>query len=61
MARVTALQNIDPWSKKAGVMIRSSLASNAPNAFIAVTPGNGVTFQYRTITNGPAALPTRLV
>ena len=51
VARVTALQNIDPWSK-AGVMIRSSLASNAPNAFIAVTPGNGVTFQYRTITNG---------
>ena len=47
VARVTALQNTDPWSK-AGVMIRSSLAANAANILIAVTPGNGVAWQYRS-------------
>jgi hypothetical protein len=51
IARVTALQNIDPWSK-AGVMIRESLNANAANAFIAVTPGNGVTWQSRSSTGG---------
>ena len=51
IARVTSVQNIDPWSK-AGVMIRESLATNAANAFIAVTPGNGVTWQYRSSTGG---------
>jgi beta-xylosidase len=50
-AQVVSVQNVDPWTK-AGVMIRSSLASNAPNAFVAVTPGNGVTWQYRSTTNG---------
>ena len=39
IARVTSVQNVDGWSK-AGIMIRASLASNAPNAFIAVTPTN---------------------
>ncbi len=51
IARVTSLQNINPWSK-AGLMIRESLATNAANAFIAVTPGNGVIFQYRSSTGG---------
>ena len=51
VARVTSVQNIDPWSK-AGVMIRESLAANAINAFMAVTPGNGVTWQYRSSTGG---------
>ena len=51
IARVTALQNVDPWSK-AGVMIRESLAANAMNACIAVTPGNGVTWQTRSTTGG---------
>jgi hypothetical protein len=51
VARVPTLQNVDPWSK-AGVMIRASLASNAANAFIAVTPSNGVTWQYRSSTGG---------
>ncbi len=49
IARVVSVQNIDPWSK-AGVMIRESLAANAANAFIAVTPGNGVTWQTRSST-----------
>jgi glucuronoarabinoxylan endo-1,4-beta-xylanase len=56
IARVAALEvptnvTIDVWSK-AGVMIRSSLASNAPNAFIAVTPSNGVAWQTRSTTGG---------
>jgi len=51
IARVVSLQNIDPWSK-AGVMIRDSLGPGAANAFIAVTPGNGVTWQYRSSDGG---------
>jgi hypothetical protein len=51
VARVISVQNTDPWAK-AGVMIRSSLAANAAHAFVAVTPGNGVAFQYRTTTGG---------
>ena len=46
IARVASVQNIDGWSK-AGVMIRASLDPGAPNAFIAVTPGSGVTWQSR--------------
>ena len=49
-----SLQTIDGWSK-AGVMIRESLAANAANAFIAVTPGNGVTWQTRSSTGGSSA------
>jgi len=51
IARVASLQNVDAWSK-AGVMIRESLNANAANAFIAVTPGNGVTWQTRSSTGG---------
>jgi enterochelin esterase-like enzyme/fibronectin type 3 domain-containing protein len=52
VARVASLYDyINSWSK-AGVMIRESFATNAANAFIAVTPGNGVIFQYRSSTGG---------
>ena len=51
IARVASLQNINAWSK-AGVMIRDSLNPGAANAFIAVTPGNGVSFQYRSSDGG---------
>jgi fibronectin type 3 domain-containing protein len=51
IARVVSVQNSDGWSK-AGVMIRDSLDAGAANAFIAVTPGNGVTFQYRSSDGG---------
>lgn len=51
IARVVSVQDIDPWSK-AGVMIRADLGAGAANAFVAVTPGNGVTWQYRASTNG---------
>ena len=51
VARVVTLQDVDPWSK-AGVMIRDSTNANAANAFIAVTPGNGMTWQYRPSDGG---------
>ncbi len=51
IARVVSVQNVDAWSK-AGIMIRESLNANAANTYIAVTPGNGVTWQYRTSTGG---------
>jgi len=46
-ARVVSVSNTDPWAK-AGVMIRESLEPSSVNVMIAVTPGNGVTFQNRT-------------
>ena len=56
-ARVPSLQNVNPWSK-AGVMIRASLATNVANAFIGVTPGNGVTWQYRSSAGGATTYNT---
>ena len=50
-ARVVSLQPVNAWSK-AGVMIRQSLAANDANAFIAMTPSNGVTWQYRSSAGG---------
>jgi endo-1,4-beta-xylanase len=58
VARVAGMQNtpppIDGWAK-AGFMIRENLNANSSNAFIAVTPGNGVTFQYRSSAGGGCA------
>jgi hypothetical protein len=54
VARVVGVQNTDAWAK-AGVMIRASLAANAPHAYVSVTPGNGVAFQYRTTTGGSSS------
>jgi hypothetical protein len=51
IARVVSVPNINSWSK-AGLMIRDSLNPGAANALIAVTPGNGVTFQYRLSDGG---------
>ena len=50
-ARVTALQNTDPWAK-AGVMIREDLTPGSRHAFMALTTGNGTAFQRRTTTGG---------
>jgi hypothetical protein len=56
-ARVIDVPNASPnnYLAKAGVMIRSNLASNSANAFVALTPGsvNGVLLQTRS-TNGAA-------
>jgi len=45
VARVTSQSDTDPWAK-AGVMIKQSTASGSSYALLAVTPGNGVNFQY---------------
>jgi hypothetical protein len=46
-ARVLNMTNTDAWAK-AGVMIRASLDGGSPHATVAVTPGNGTNFLYRT-------------
>jgi beta-xylosidase len=51
IARVVSLENVNSWSK-AGVMIRETLDANSRHAFVAVTPGNGVAWQYRSTTGG---------
>jgi outer membrane protein assembly factor BamB/regulation of enolase protein 1 (concanavalin A-like superfamily) len=45
VARVSSQTNTDPWAKS-GIMIKQSTASGSAYALLAVTPGNGVTFQY---------------
>ncbi|MBN2162513.1 MAG: carbohydrate-binding protein [Pontiellaceae bacterium] len=47
VARVAGVENTDAWAK-GGVMIRKSLAANSANALICVTPGNGISFQWRS-------------
>jgi fibronectin type 3 domain-containing protein/regulation of enolase protein 1 (concanavalin A-like superfamily) len=51
IARVTALDNTDPWAK-AGVMIRESLNANSTHATMIVSSGSGVSFQRRGSTGG---------
>lgn len=55
-ARVSSQDRTDPWAK-AGVMVRSSSAANASNAFMAVTPLNGMPWQSR-VTDGAATSTT---
>ena len=51
IARVTGVQNTDPWAK-AGVMIRESLTAGSRHVFMALTSGNGLAFQRRLTTDG---------
>lgn len=51
IARVTSVQNTDPWAK-AGVMIRATLAAGSPHAMMILSPGNGASFQWRSTTGG---------
>jgi transcriptional regulator CtsR/regulation of enolase protein 1 (concanavalin A-like superfamily) len=57
VARVASVQNTDLWAK-AGVMIRDSVNSNSKHAMMVVTPGNGVSFQWRTSTGGTSSSTT---
>lgn len=50
--KVESVSDSDPWAK-AGVMARADTAVGAPNAAVFVTPGNGVTFQWRNTPGGP--------
>ena len=45
VARVTSQTPTDPWAK-AGVIIKQSATAGAPYAMVAVTPDDGVVFQY---------------
>jgi hypothetical protein len=51
VARVTNVQNTDPWAK-AAVMIRETTATNSRNTTLFLSPGNGISLQGRTILNG---------
>jgi regulation of enolase protein 1 (concanavalin A-like superfamily) len=53
-ARVDSLVNTHQWAK-AGVMIRESLDAGSAYALNLVSPTNGISFQYRSATNGNAA------
>lgn len=51
LARVADVQYTNALAK-AGVMFRTSLAANARNVLLAVTPGAGAQFQYRSADGG---------
>lgn len=53
-ARIVSQQSTSP-SAKGGVMMRETLASNATFAMLALTPGNGLQFEYRTTTGMSAS------
>ncbi|HEY5746462.1 MAG TPA: discoidin domain-containing protein [Chryseolinea sp.] len=50
-ARITSLDQANAWNK-CGIMFRESLTPGSRYAFIALTSGNGVTFQNRIVTDG---------
>jgi alpha-tubulin suppressor-like RCC1 family protein len=51
ITRVDSLVNTNGWAK-AGVMIRESLNPGSRHTMVVLTPGNGVAFQRRTVTDG---------
>jgi regulation of enolase protein 1 (concanavalin A-like superfamily) len=54
VARVDSVENVHQWTK-AGVMIRTGTTAGAANAALFVSPGKGVSFQYRTTASGITA------
>jgi hypothetical protein len=50
-ARVVSIDNTHAWAK-AGVMFRESLDAGSKHVFLMVTPGKGVSLQYRAQTGG---------
>ena len=60
VAQVTSQSDTDPWAK-AGVMIdQSTTTGGLPYALLAVTPGNGIHFEYGYDTDvGGGAIPSR--
>ncbi len=57
IAQVTGITNTNEWAK-AGVMIRESLVANSKHAMMVVTPGRGVSFQWRAVTGGSSGHQT---
>ena len=50
-ALVTHVDNTHAWAK-AGVMMRATLRENSPHVMVVVTPGKGISMQYRATTGG---------
>ena len=57
-SQVLGMNNTDPWAK-AGVMIREKRAPYSKFAAVFITPGHGVTFQWRDATDGPCTEVTK--
>ncbi|MBV9855757.1 MAG: PQQ-binding-like beta-propeller repeat protein [Streptosporangiaceae bacterium] len=53
-AHVTAQQATDPWAK-AGVMLRATTDPGSPYYAVFVTPGHGISVQWRTAQGGPSS------
>jgi hypothetical protein len=56
VARVTAVENVNAWTK-AGVMIRQSTAAGSAHGSMFVTPGKGLAYQRR-LSSGASSLST---
>jgi regulation of enolase protein 1 (concanavalin A-like superfamily) len=52
IARMDSLAAVHPWTK-AGIMIRGSADAGAPQAFLLISGGKGISFQRRTVQAGP--------
>jgi len=50
-ARILCQSNTDPWAKS-GLMFRESADPNSKFLMIGITPGNGITLQWRETTGG---------
>jgi len=50
--RLDYAEPLGAWTK-VGIMFRDTLDANAPNAFLAYTPANGIRFQWRDTAGGP--------
>ena len=57
VARVTNVQNTDPWVK-AGVMIRETLAAGSRQAFMLLSYSKGTAFQRRLVTGSTSVSTT---
>ena len=63
-ARIISQTNSDPWAKS-GLMFRATTDANSPFVMVCITPGNGVSLQWRDTVGGtcdkknigPAKLP----
>jgi hypothetical protein len=55
--RVVSIDNTNPWAK-AGLMIREKLTPYSRFAAVYVTPGNGISFQWRDVEGGLAGSAT---
>src|SRR2546421_3685168 len=50
IVKVNSVGNTDPWAK-AGLMFRGSAAAGDTFADMVITPGQGVSFQWRAVAN----------